>query len=194
MKTRLSDYDINKLRTAAKDLTDILYDIPEGNFDLSKDDDYDDKTAHPVFGHDLPWQRTETVNIDDGSQMDIRFGNPDSPFEGKVESYHNESINNNILDELEYYKVVYSENDLKMVKAVLMNELEILASQITEHDTGHLYTTISSLQHRITEINQELSNNLSNKLKDSLKPETNERNKVPSDWTPPYATYGQEGC
>ena len=38
MKTRLSEYDINKLRSAARDLTDILYDIPEGNFDLSKVD------------------------------------------------------------------------------------------------------------------------------------------------------------
>ena len=157
MKTRLSEYDINKLRSAARDLTDILYDIPEGNFDLSKVDEYDDQTAHPVFGHDLPWQRTETVNIDDGTQMQMRFGNPDSPFEGKVESYHNESINKNILQELEYYKVVYSENDLKMVKAVLVNEIEILASQIENHDTGHLYTTINSLQHRLTEINKHLT-------------------------------------
>ena len=35
MKTRLSEYDINKLRSAARDLTDILYDIPEGNFEIS---------------------------------------------------------------------------------------------------------------------------------------------------------------
>ena len=124
MKKRISEYDINKLRSAARDLTDILYDVPEGNFDLSKDQtDYDDQTAHPVFGHDLPWQRTETVNIDDGTQMQMRFGNPDSPFEGKVESYHNNAINESILDELEYYKLVYSENDLKMVKAFLMNDL-----------------------------------------------------------------------
>ena len=190
MRTRLSDYDINKLRTAAKDLTDILYDIPEGNFDLSKDDDYDDKTAHPVFGHDLPWQRTETVNIDDGSQMDIRYGNPNNPFEGEIEPYLNEEISTNVIDDLEYYKVVYSQNDLMMVKAVLQNEMEILASQITEHDTGHLYTTISTLKHRIDEINKDLSDNLSDKIKDSLKV----KNKVPSDWTPPYATYGQEGC
>jgi len=203
MKTRLSEYDVNKLRSAAKEINDILYDIPEGNYDLSdkvdhvepwEDVNYDDTTAHPVFGHNLPWQRTENVNIDDGSQMQMRFGDPEAPFEGKVESYHNESINKNILDELEYYKVVYSENDLKMVKAVLMNELEILASKIEDHDTGHLYTTISTLQHRLTEINQELSNNLSNKIKNSLKVETNERNKVPSDWTPPYSTYGEEGC
>ena len=202
MKTGLSEYDVNKLRTAAKEINDILYDIPEGNYDLSDkvdhveswEDPYDDTTAHPVFGHDLPWQRTETVNIDDGTQMQMRFGNPDAPFEGKVESYHNDAINESILHELEYYKVVYSENDLKMVKAVLMNELEILASKIENHDTGHLYTTINTLQHRLTEINQELSNNLSDKLKSSLKVETNERNRVPSDWTPPYSTYGEEGC
>ena len=162
MKTRLSEYDVNKLRSAAKEINDILYDIPEGNFDLSNknvndDSGYDDTTAHPVFGHDLPWQRTEMVNIDEDTQIPMRFGNPDKPFEGKVESYHNESINNNILDELEYYKVVYSENDLKMVKAVLLNEIEILASQIENHETGHLYTTINALQHRITEINEQLN-------------------------------------
>lgn len=165
MKTRLTDYDVNKLRSAAKEINDILYDIPEGNYDLSNkevhlepwEDPYEDQTAHPVFGHNLPWQRTETVNIDDGTQMQMRFGNPDSPFEGKVESYHNESINNNILNELEYYKVVYSENDLKMVKAVLVNEIEILASQIENHDTGHLYTAINALQHRLTEINKHLA-------------------------------------
>ena len=111
MKTRLSDYDINKLRNAAKDLTDILYDIPEGNFDLSKADDYDDKTAHPVFGHDLPWQRTE----DDGR---------------------------NIPSNAVYIKV-------------MENEIEVLRSRIEPQDTGHLYTTIDTLEKRVRELKEE---------------------------------------
>ena len=198
LKTRLTEYDVNKLRSAAKEINDILYDIPEGNYDLSDKEvhlepwdegtaedledvvDYDDQTAHPVFGHDLPWQRTETVNVDDGTQMQMRFGSPSKPFEGKVESWLNPDMNRSMVEPLEYYKVCYSENDIKMVIAVLKNEIEVIAGKIEAHETGHFYTTISTLKHRVEELEKELENLA--------------ENKVPEDWTPPYSTYGQEGC
>ena len=36
--------------------------------------------------------------------------------------------------------------------AVLKDEIEVLKSRIEPHDTGHLYTTISTLEHRIKEL------------------------------------------
>ena len=35
---------------------------------------------------------------------------------------------------------------------VLKTEIELLASRIQEHDTGHLHTTIYTLKHRIEEL------------------------------------------
>ena len=164
MKTRLSEYDVNKLRTAAKEINDILYDIPEGNFDLEKvrignhvkSDDYDDYTSHPVFGKDLPWEKTEMVNVDIDTQIPMKFGNPSSPFEGKVESWHNPDMNKSMVEPLEYYKVCYSPNDIKMVIAILKNEKEIIAGKIERHETGHFYTTCNGLQFRIEELEKEL--------------------------------------
>ena len=197
MKTRLTEYDVNKLRSAAKEINDILYDIPEGNYDLSdkevhlepwEDVDYDN-TAHPVFGHDLPWQRKEIVNIDDGTQMEMGFGSPSKPFEGKVESWHNPDMNRSLVEPLEYYKVCYSENDIKMVIAVLKNEKEIIAGKIEAHETGHFYTTCNGLQHRIEELEKELE-----KIENKPIYKPLAENKVADDWTPPYTTYGEEGC
>ena len=157
MKTRLSEYDVNKLRSAAKEINDILYDVPEGNFDLSNEQtDYDDNTSHPVFGKDLPWEKTEMVNVDIDTQIPMKFGSPSSPFEGKVESWHNPEMNRSMVEPLEYYKVCYSENDIKMVIAVLKNEKEIIAGKIEAHETGHFYTTCNGLQHRIEELEKEL--------------------------------------
>ena len=39
---------------------------------------------------------------------------------------------------------------------VLITEIELLASRIQEHDTGHLHTTIYTLKHRIEELQKEL--------------------------------------
>ena len=36
--------------------------------------------------------------------------------------------------------------------AVLKDEIDLLKSRIEPHDTGHLYTTISTLEHRIKEL------------------------------------------
>jgi hypothetical protein len=46
--------------------------------------------------------------------------------------------------------IVGQENNIRI--AVLMDEIELLKSRIEPHDTGHLYTTISTLEHRITEL------------------------------------------
>ena len=39
---------------------------------------------------------------------------------------------------------------------VLKTEIELLASRIQEHDTGHLHTTIYTLKHRIEDLQKEL--------------------------------------
>ena len=39
--------------------------------------------------------------------------------------------------------------------SVLKEEIDIFKSRIEEHDTGHLYTTISTLEHRIEELQKE---------------------------------------
>ena len=36
--------------------------------------------------------------------------------------------------------------------AVLKDEIDLLKSRIEPHDTGHLYTTISTLEHRVREL------------------------------------------
>ena len=46
--------------------------------------------------------------------------------------------------------IVGQENNIRI--AVLMDEIELLKSRIEPHDTGHLYTTISTLEHRIEEL------------------------------------------
>ena len=39
--------------------------------------------------------------------------------------------------------------------AVLKDEIELYRSRIEPHDTGHLYTTISTLEHRLGELENE---------------------------------------
>ena len=46
--------------------------------------------------------------------------------------------------------IVGQENNIRI--AVLMDEIEVLKSRIEPHDTGHLYTTISTLEHRVREL------------------------------------------
>ena len=46
--------------------------------------------------------------------------------------------------------IVGQENNIRI--AVLMDEIEVLKSRIEPHDTGHLYTTISTLEHRVSEL------------------------------------------
>tara|TARA_B100000686_G_C16751030_1_gene952490 strand:- start:1027 stop:1242 length:216 start_codon:yes stop_codon:yes gene_type:complete len=36
--------------------------------------------------------------------------------------------------------------------AILKEEVEVFRARIEEHDTGHLYTTIGTLEHRIEEL------------------------------------------
>ena len=46
--------------------------------------------------------------------------------------------------------IVGQENEIRIT--VLKEEVEVFRSRIEPHDTGHLYTTISTLEHRITEL------------------------------------------
>ena len=39
---------------------------------------------------------------------------------------------------------------------VLKTEVELLASRLEPHDTGHLHTTIFTLKHRIEELQKEI--------------------------------------
>ncbi len=40
----------------------------------------------------------------------------------------------------------------EVIVAVLKDEIEVFKSRIEPHDTGHLYTTIGTLEHRIKEL------------------------------------------
>ena len=46
--------------------------------------------------------------------------------------------------------IVGQENEIRIT--VLKEEVEVFRSRIEPHDTGHLYTTISTLEHRIIEL------------------------------------------
>ena len=41
--------------------------------------------------------------------------------------------------------------------AVLKDEIELFKSRIESHDTGHLYTTIRTLEHRIEELENDIA-------------------------------------
>lgn len=45
---------------------------------------------------------------------------------------------------------------LNVHKKALLCEIEILKTKIQPHDTGHIYTTISTLQERCKEIDSEI--------------------------------------
>ena len=40
----------------------------------------------------------------------------------------------------------------EVIIAVLKDEIEVFKTRIEPHDTGHLYTTISTLEHRLEEL------------------------------------------
>ena len=166
MKTRLSEYDVNKLRSAAKEINDILYDILEGNFDLSNDKtDYDDYTSHPVFGKDVPW---ENVNLDDGTQIPMSFTPANPVIYGNVKEYTFDDINMDVLMpsyfgdmpkfELQGNYVDYHPDCIKSVIDVLKNEIEFFASRIEKHETGHYYTAINNLVWRMQELQRKVDN------------------------------------
>ena len=48
--------------------------------------------------------------------------------------------------------IVGQENKIRI--AVLKEEIEVFRLKIEPHDTGHLYTTISTLEHRIKELEE----------------------------------------
>ena len=43
----------------------------------------------------------------------------------------------------------------EVITAVLKDEVEVFKSRIEPHDTGHLYTTIGTLEHRIKELEKQ---------------------------------------
>ena len=45
--------------------------------------------------------------------------------------------------------------DVKTHISVLKEEIKLLKSRIEPHDTGHLYTTIGTLEHRIKELEKQ---------------------------------------
>ena len=50
---------------------------------------------------------------------------------------------------------ITSQRDTAGKIEILREEIEVFRSRIEEHDTGHLYTTISTLEHRIEELERE---------------------------------------
>jgi len=47
---------------------------------------------------------------------------------------------------------------------VLQNEIELLKSRYTDHDTGHLKTTVSVLEARVQELKEIIENRLINPI------------------------------
>ena len=41
----------------------------------------------------------------------------------------------------------------------LQEEINVLKERIQPHDTGHIYTTINTLEERVKEINKQIENN-----------------------------------
>ena len=59
-------------------------------------------------------------------------------------------------DILKVRKMPYEEERyLNMTIKVLKEQVEVFTSRLEPHDTGHLHTTISTLTHRITELQNE---------------------------------------
>ena len=59
-------------------------------------------------------------------------------------------------DILKVRKMPYEEErHLDMTIKVLKEQVEVFTSRLEPHDTGHLHTTISTLTHRITELQDE---------------------------------------
>ena len=50
---------------------------------------------------------------------------------------------------------IRSHRDTAATIEVLREQIEVFRSRIEAHDTGHLYTTISTLEHRIEELEKE---------------------------------------
>ena len=45
----------------------------------------------------------------------------------------------------------------ELVCAVLLDQLDVFKKRIREHDTGHLYTTIDTIVHRIKELRGQIN-------------------------------------
>ena len=59
-------------------------------------------------------------------------------------------------DILKVRKMPYEEERyLNMTIKVLKEQVKVFTSRLEPHDTGHLHTTISTLTHRITELQHE---------------------------------------
>ena len=56
---------------------------------------------------------------------------------------------------------ITSQRDTAGKIEILREEIEVFRSRIEEHDTGHLYTTISTLEHRIEELEKEYKEKVS---------------------------------
>ena len=54
------------------------------------------------------------------------------------------------LEELKGKIAAVSMSEIRI--AVIKDEIELFKSRIEPHDTGHLYTTIGALEHRIEEL------------------------------------------
>ena len=59
-------------------------------------------------------------------------------------------------DILKVRKMPYEEERyLNMTIKILKEQVKVFTSRLEPHDTGHLHTTISTLTHRITELQNE---------------------------------------
>ena len=67
------------------------------------------------------------------------------------------SIKKGNMNNLEDLKTRIAAVPMDVIKiAVLKDEIELFKSRIEPHDTGHLYTTIGTLEHRIEELKKSM--------------------------------------
>ena len=56
------------------------------------------------------------------------------------------------MDSIRLKEFTQVEQEYNIRVAVLKDEIDLLKSRIEPHDTGHIHTTISTLQHRVREL------------------------------------------
>jgi len=85
-------------------------------------------------------------------------------------------------DILKVRKMPYEEERyLNMTIKVLKEQIKVFTSRLEPHDTGHLHTTISTLTHRITELQNEKEKKQTDSLTDTSRNAGKWRHRFPED-------------
>jgi hypothetical protein len=94
--------------------------------------------------------------IDDALDRRIAAGYIDNPYSIAVSNEREPTGVDSLGDyyEPEKVKVNFMDDATKNHMVALIQEVEILKTRIQPHDTGHIHTTIHTLEHRIKEMRE----------------------------------------